>query len=77
MQETALTPLQTLRTAVDLKQEEMAERLKLSQPHYSNLENGVRKTTGDVALTVIEEFRTECTKLGLTVEDFVRGSRGQ
>lgn len=44
--------LEEIRKAAGFKQYEIAERTGISRGYYSAIENGIRKTPGDVALKI-------------------------
>ena len=57
--------LKTARLAGGWTQAEAASRLGLSQPYYSQLENGSRPVSGELALTAVREFRLSPVALPL------------
>ena len=54
-----------LRIELGMKSQEMAEQLKISRVHYSNIENGKK----DPTFGVMERLEKICTEKGYTVED--------
>ena len=65
--------LQAIRAEAGISQEEMAERLETTQVSISRYELGTRQIPGHRALMVKAEFSAEMKRLGLTVEDLIRG----
>jgi transcriptional regulator with XRE-family HTH domain len=57
--------LKTARLAGGWTQAEAACRLGVSQPYYSQLENGSRPVSGELALTAVREFRLSPVALPL------------
>jgi transcriptional regulator with XRE-family HTH domain len=57
--------LKTARLAGGWTQAEAASRLGVSQPYYSQLENGSRPVSGELALTAVREFRLSPVALPL------------
>lgn len=68
-------PLRELRKTVGMNQGAFAEALSTHPTYISQIETGIQPMGSTVALRVAEVFRTEMNRLGITVEDLLRGSR--
>ena len=66
--------MQTLRSALGLSQEKLAETLGCHHSLISVTEAG-RSLGGVTTRKICDLYRTELVRLGLTAEDFLRGER--
>lgn len=68
-------PGKKLRKALGLSQAKFAETLGLHQPNVSAVEAGVRGRSYSrrTVLAIMDRYRRQCRKLGVTAEDLVRG----
>lgn len=69
-------PVRRLRTFLGLTQRELAERIDSHMTYISQVETGSQPLGHTVALRIASAFPHEMAKLGLTVEDLLRGRRG-
>jgi transcriptional regulator with XRE-family HTH domain len=70
-------PGETLRKALELTQEEFARSIGRSGPYVCQVEGG-RDFYGRVTvLRIAERYREDLNRLGITVEDLLRGCRVQ
>ena len=70
-----MTPLQELRTALGLTQKELADAIDVHQSQVSEHERTGRGIGRDGLISLADRYRAEMNRLGLTVEDLLRGSR--
>jgi len=68
-------PIRELRNALGLKQREFAEQVGLSAAYVSQVENGVLDLGKEAGFKIMDRYRTEALRLGITLEDMLRGSR--
>ena len=64
-----------LRSALDLKQGEFADEVGLSAAYVSQVENRVLALGKAAGFKIMDRYRTESLRLGITLEDLLRGSR--
>jgi len=72
-------PVRRLRVFLGLTQRELADRIESHMTYISQVETGSQPLGHEIALRLADHFRAELGKLGLTVEDLLRGklpSRG-
>ena len=70
--------LRALRTEVlAVTQQEMADATGLSSVYLSQVEKGHHDLGRDAALKIIDSYREQMLRNGLTLEDLLRGQRGQ
>lgn len=72
-----MRPIEQLRRALGLSQTDFGRALGVSQGHVSSLERGSERLGGQTALRAADRWRLEMNRLGITVEDLIRGSRDQ
>lgn len=72
-----MNPLRELRKALDLSQDELAEAIDVFQSQVSSHELTGRGIGPDGLLRLAERFRPEMNRLGLTMEDLLRGTRAR
>lgn len=70
-------PLRELRKTLDLNQREFAESINSHPTYISQMETGVQPMGSLTALRVAEMYRAQMNRLGITVEDLLRGSRSR
>jgi transcriptional regulator with XRE-family HTH domain len=71
----AQDPLKLLRDTLGLTQVQLAKRLKVSPGRISQVEQVAGERLGtNTILRMMELYRVEIARLGLTVEDFMRGN---
>lgn len=69
-------PLKLLRAALELTQAEFGEAIGVSAGRICQVENSDQERLGsDALLELADRYRVELARLGLTVEDLMRGSR--
>lgn len=68
-------PLRALRDASGLSQQAFADRVSVTQALVSAVERRRARLGRDTALRVKDAFGPEMNRLGLTVEDLLRGGR--
>jgi len=66
-------PLKTLRIALRLTQEKLAETLGISAPFVSQVETGAQPLGRSTVLAICDEYRRELRLLRITAEDLLRG----
>lgn len=66
-------PIRTLREAIGLSQGDFGQRIGRSQAVVSRLECGEDEVSREVGLRIMDEFREECFRLGITLEAVLRG----
>lgn len=69
--------LRDLRTAAGLTQVGMAELCGWDRSYVSQLETGAETLGASPALRLADVFRPQMLRLGITVEDLMRGERVQ
>jgi transcriptional regulator with XRE-family HTH domain len=70
--------LRALRVEIlDVTQQEMADATGLSSVYLSQVEQGHHDLGRDGALKVLDAYREPMLRHGLTLEDLLRGQRGQ
>lgn len=57
--------LKELRKSKKIKSKEMAEQLEISTPFYSQIENGQRRISYDMAVRIAKVFKTDPDKIFL------------
>ena len=67
--------VQSLRAFLALSQAAFGAEVDLPQSYVSYVERGHRRLTSDAALRIKDRFADEMGRLGLTVEDLLRGYR--
>lgn len=70
-----MTPLQELRKALGISQEALADAIDVHQSQVSAHERTGKGIGRDGLLRLADRYRVEMNRLGLTVEDMLRGSR--
>lgn len=68
-------PVRKLRTFLGMTQAEFAERISTHKVYVSQIETGHQPLGHAVALRIASAFPVEMTRLGITVEDLLRGMR--
>ena len=69
-------PVRKLRTFLGMTQAAFAERIDSHSTYVSQVESGSQPLGHIVALRIAGAFPSEMAKIGLTVEDLLRGERG-
>ena len=69
-------PLRLLRTTLGLTQLELAESIGVTHGRVSQIECGYGGNLGGPSLLLLAElYRTPMARLGITIEDVLRGKR--
>lgn len=70
-----MNPLKELRTALGLSQEALAASIDVYQSQVSSHERTGAGIGREGLLRLADRYRTDMNRLGLTVEDLLRGTR--
>jgi len=71
-------PVKQLRRALGMTQEEFARAVGIHRTRISQVEHRPNHTLGSkTAIRIADVYRAELVRLGITVEDLIRGSRGR
>jgi len=65
-------PLKTLRTSLNLTQEEIGDAIGVTRGRICQIEKNGGTLGPENLLRLAERYRPELTRLGFTVEDFLR-----
>lgn len=68
-------PLKQIRTHVDMTGVDFAVAIDTTGPYLSNIENRKQDVGHRLALRIQSRFPEEMRRLGITVEDLLRGGR--
>jgi transcriptional regulator with XRE-family HTH domain len=72
-----LHPLRELRKSLGLNQRQFAGEVGLHPTYVSQLETGSEPVGKTTALRIADRYRLEMARLGITIEDLMRGSRAR
>lgn len=72
-----LHPLRELRKSLDLNQRQFGAEVGLHPTYVSQLETGTEPVGKGTALKIADRYRVEMARLGITIEDLMRGSRAR
>lgn len=70
-----LHPLKKLRLHLGFTQDALAKSVGLSQPFVSQVEAGESYLGRETCLAIADKWRGPMKRVGVTVEDLLRGSR--
>ena len=72
-----LHPLRELRKSLSLNQRQFATEVGLHPTYVSQLETGSEPVGKSTSLKIADRYRVEMARLGITIEDLMRGSRSR
>ena len=72
-----LHPLRELRKSLGLNQRPFAVEVGLHPTYVSQLETSSEPVGKGTALKIADRYRVEMARLGITIEDLMRGSRAR
>ena len=70
-------PLQELRQSLDLTREKFADTVGRTRAFVSLVESGRAALGRKTVLLIVDRYRLELSRLGITAEDLLRGSRAR
>jgi transcriptional regulator with XRE-family HTH domain len=69
--------LKQLRLALGLTQSELGKSIGITEGRICHVENRRGNLGAKALLRLTERYRSDMVRMGITVEDLIRGSRGE